>query len=382
MPNRDFIRQLPGGDVELKQRELFWHKLHIDWPLLILLMMVTALGLVILYSGSGQSLHYVKRQSVAFAVAYAVMLSIAQMNMLMIKRWAPFFYLGGVLLLVLVLFVGSGAKGAQRWLSIPGLPRFQPSEIMKVVLPIAMAAYFDKRILPPQFKHFCWSIVIVMIPTILILREPDLGTAILIAVSGISVLFLAGLHWGYFAISGLVTLCSTPVLWFYVLKEYQKQRIITLLNPNTDVFGAGWNIFQSKTAIGSGGVYGKGWLKGTQSQLDFLPESHTDFIIAVLAEEKGLIGVIVLLSLYLMIVIRGLYISMRAQETFGRLLAGSITLTFFVYIVVNMLMVSGLLPVVGVPLPLVSHGGTSIVSLMCGFGMLMAIGTEDRKLTA
>jgi rod shape determining protein RodA len=249
---------------------------------------------------------------------------------------------------------------------------------MKIVLPMVVAWYFSKRVLPPSFRYVITSLVIVFIPTLLIAKQPDLGTSLLIASSGLFVLFMAGIAWSYMLSAvGLLILAAYP-MWQFVLHGYQKQRILTMLNPESDRLGAGWNIIQSKTAIGSGGFEGKGWLSGTQSQLDFLPESHTDFIIAVLAEELGLQGVLLLIGLYLLIICRGLWIGLKAQHCFGRLLAGSITLTFFVYVFVNMGMVSGLLPVVGVPLPLVSQGGTSVVTLMVGFGLLMAISTEKR----
>jgi len=277
--------------------------------------------------------------------------------------------------LVAVMLVGVGAKGAQRWLSLGGF-RFQPSEIMKLVLPLTVAWYLADRTLPPRFFHILVALALIALPAALILQQPDLGTALLIAASGLFVLFMAGMGWGY--IFGAVVLAGASAwpAWMFVLKDYQKQRILTMLDPESDKLGAGWNIIQSKTAIGSGGWDGKGWMNGTQSHLDFLPESHTDFIIAVMSEEFGLRGVLVLLGIYLLILLRGFLIGVRAQTSFGRMMAGSLTLTFFVYIFVNMGMVAGLLPVVGVPLPLVSAGGTSVVTLMAGFGILMAISTE------
>lgn len=247
-------------------------------------------------------------------------------------------------------------------------------------MPVAIAAYLGQRHLPPSFKHIFWTLAFVAVPVVLIVKQPDLGTAILVAASGLMVLFYAGISWRYLLAALGAALLSLWPLWHFVLHDYQKRRVLTLLNPEADRLGAGWNIIQSKTAIGSGGVPGKGWLQGTQSHLDFLPEGHTDFIIAVLAEEFGFIGVLLLLCLYLLVVARGLTIALRAQESFGRLLAASITLTFFVYVFVNIGMVSGLLPVVGVPLPLISQGGTSLVTLLVGFGILMAIATEPRKV--
>jgi rod shape determining protein RodA len=353
--------------------------MHIDVPLLLLLMALTAYGLFVLYSASGQSMGAVIRQGRYFVVAYVIMLLAAQISLERFMRWAPWLYAIGVATLVAVMFFGVGAKGAQRWLSIGGF-RFQPSEIMKLVVPMAVAWYLAERILPPRFKYVAVSLLLVAIPAVLILQQPDLGTALLIASSGLFVLFMAGIGWRYIGGAVLVAIASAWPAWLFVLKDYQKQRILTMLNPESDKLGAGWNIIQSKTAIGSGGWQGKGWMKGTQSQLDFLPESHTDFIIAVLAEEFGLRGVLLLLGIYLLILLRGFWIGVRAQSSFGRMMAGSLTLTFFVYIFVNMGMVAGLLPVVGVPLPLVSAGGTSVVTLMAGFGVLMAVSTQKRMV--
>jgi rod shape determining protein RodA len=376
----DFKRRMPEASSDLKQASKIWMRLHIDLPLLLLLLILTGYGLVVLYSASGQDWHYVKRQCIFFAIAYAAMFFVAQIRLQTYQYWAPWFYGVGAMLLVAVLFFGVGAKGAQRWLSLGGF-RFQPAEIMKLAMPLMVAAYLANRLLPPKFKHVFGALMLIVVPPLLIMRQPDLGTSLLVASSGLMVLFFSGLRWRYiFGAVGLLLVSAWPV-WQFVLHAYQKQRILTLLNPEADKLGAGWNIIQSKTAIGSGGLQGKGWLNGTQSQLDFLPESHTDFIIAVLAEEFGLRGVLVLLAIYVVIIGRGLWIALMAQHSFGRLLAGSITFTFFVYVFVNIGMVTGLLPVVGVPLPLVSHGGTSIVTLMTGFGILMAINTEPKRVT-
>ncbi|MEK9542609.1 MAG: rod shape-determining protein RodA, partial [Luminiphilus sp.] len=273
-----------------------------------------------------------------------------------------------------------GAKGAQRWLDI-GLIRFQPSELMKLAMPLMVAWWFSRRGIPPRLLTLLGALVLVLLPSGLIVIQPDLGTSLLVAASGLFVVFMAGVSWWYIGWAVLLFIASAWPAWLFLLKDYQKQRILTLLDPESDKLGAGWNIIQSKTAIGSGGWSGKGWLAGTQSHLDFLPESQTDFIIAVLAEELGLRGVLLLLALYGLIVFRGFWISVTAQSGFARLLAAALTLTFFVYVFVNMGMVAGILPVVGVPLPLVSFGGTSIVTLMLGFGVLMAIST-DRKVIA
>jgi len=375
----DYVRQLPGSSAELARKPGAALRFHIDVPLLLLLLVLTGFGLVVLYSASGQQLGAVVRQGRYFLVAYVVMLVAAQISLERYRRWSPWFYLGGIGLLLAVVAFGVGAKGAQRWLSIGGF-RFQPSEIMKLLVPMTVAWFLAERALPPRFRYVLVCLGIVALPSALILVQPDLGTALLIAASGLFVIFMAGIGWRYIVGAVMLAFASAWPVWVYVLKDYQKQRILTLLNPESDKLGAGWNIIQSKTAIGSGGWDGKGWLHGTQSQLDFLPESHTDFIIAVLAEEFGLRGVILLLGIYLLILLRGFWIGLHAQSSFGRMMAGSLTLTFFVYIFVNMGMVAGLLPVVGVPLPLVSAGGTSVVTLMAGFGLLMAISTERRML--
>ena len=376
----DYVRQMPDGSADLARPPSAASRFHLDLPLLLLLLILTAYGLVVLYSASGQDMGAVIRQGRYFLVAYVVMIAASQISLVRYMRWAPWFYLLGVGLLVAVMFFGVGAKGAQRWLSLGGF-RFQPSEIMKLVVPMTVAWYLAERILPPRFKYIIGSLAIIAIPSALILRQPDLGTALLIAASGMFVVFMAGIGWRYIVGAVVIAFASAWPVWLFVLKEYQKQRILTLLNPESDKLGAGWNIIQSKTAIGSGGWDGKGWLGGTQSQLDFLPESHTDFIIAVLAEEFGLRGVLMLMAIYLLILLRGFWIGLRAQTSYGRMLAGSLTLTFFVYIFVNMGMVAGLLPVVGVPLPLVSAGGTSVVTLMAGFGLLMAVSTEKKVVT-
>ena len=376
----DYVRQMPEASADLARRPGLAQRFHVDIPLLLLLMAVTVYGLVVLYSASGQQFGAVWRQARFFLVAYVIMLVAAQVSVQQYQRWAPALYLMGVGLLLAVLVFGSGAKGAQRWLSLGGF-RFQPSEIMKILVPLALASFLSARVLPPKFWHILVSLLILAVPAMMVIRQPDLGTALLIASSGLFVLFMAGISWGFILGASVAAAVSAWPAWVYVLHDYQRQRILTLLNPERDKLGAGWNIIQSKTAIGSGGWSGKGWLNGTQSQLDFLPESHTDFIIAVLAEEFGLRGVLLLLALYTLILVRGLWIGVRGQNSFSRLAAASLTLTFFVYVFVNMGMVSGLLPIVGVPLPLVSAGGTSIVALMAGFGILMAVSTERRSVS-
>ncbi len=379
MNQGDFKRSMrePVSGLYSERASVF--ALRIDLTLLLLLVALMAVGLTILFSASGQDLRYIERQSVFMGLGFCAMIVVAQIRPRFIERWAFVFYLGGVALLVGVIFFGVGAKGAQRWLDL-GFFRFQPSEILKVAVPAMVSSYLAGHVLPPRFKHVCVAVTLVMIPAVLVGIQPDLGTALLLFSAGFFVLFLAGLGKQYLLGGVLGGLSAAPVFWFYLLRDYQKTRILTLLDPQSDRLGAGWNIIQSTTAIGAGGFTGKGWMQGTQSQLDFLPESHTDFIIAVLSEEFGFVGVVGLLTLYFLILIKGLFISINAQSVFSRLLAGSITLTFFVYVFVNVGMVSGLLPVVGVPLPMVSYGGTSIVTLMLGFGMLMSVSTENKRM--
>ena len=379
--SRDFLRQMPGADLHLSKGVSFFYKLHIDPILLFLLILLCALGLGILYSASGQNIEYVEKQLIRLSLAFLVMFVFAQLDPIVFKRWSPWLYLIGLLALFGVLFFGVGAKGAQRWLQLPGLPRFQPSEFMKLVVPMAVAWYLANRYLPPSLKVVCITLGIIFIPVVLILKQPDLGTSLLIAAAGIFVLLFAGLSWRLIAGFSALLAALAPILWLFVMHDYQRQRVLTFLNPESDPLGSGWNIIQSKTAIGSGGLWGKGWLNGTQSQLDFLPESHTDFIIAVCAEEFGFVGVAGLLLVYLLIILRGLYIAVKAQDSYSRILSGSLILTFFIYIFVNIGMVSGILPVVGVPLPLVSYGGTSAVTLMAAFGVLMSVHTHRKMLT-
>lgn len=367
-----------SGRGGLPRRDPFWQRIHVDpWLLLLILVLATVAGFV-LYSAGSKSMSILYRQGAAYCVGLAVMLTVAQFKPRFMERWVPVAYVGCVLLLIAVLLVGTEAKGAQRWLTIPGVIRFQPSEIMKLVMPMAVAWYLARRHLPPGFKYICVTLVIIGIPMVLILNQPDLGTSLLVAISGFFALLLAGLRWRYIIGAAVLLGPIATAMWFFVMHEYQKRRVLTFLNPESDPLGAGWNIIQSKAAIGSGGVFGKGWLQGTQSHLDFLPEGHTDFIIAVLAEEFGMVGVCLLLVVYLLIIARGLFITLQAQDTFSKLLAGSITLTFFIYVLVNIGMVSGLLPVVGVPLPLISYGGTSLVTLLSGFGILMSIHTHRK----
>lgn len=373
----NFDRVLSSEDV-LRRRASLLQRVHIDGILLLLLLILAVGSLFILYSASGKNVDLLIKQASSFGIGLVGMFIIAQLEPRFMARWVPLAYVAGVGLLVVVDVMGHNAMGATRWINIPGVIRFQPSEFMKIIMPATIAWYLAKRSLPPNLKHIATSLALILVPFVLILLQPDLGTAMLVIVSGVFVLFIAGLQWRW-VIGALGALIPVTVgMWFFVLREYQKQRVLTFLNPESDPLGSGWNIIQSKAAIGSGGVFGKGWLLGTQSHLDFLPESHTDFIIAVLAEEFGLVGVCLLLLVYLLLIARGLVITVQAQTLFGKLLAGALTMTFFVYVFVNIGMVSGLLPVVGVPLPFISYGGTSLITLLAGFGILMSIHTHRK----
>nr|WP_245903816.1 rod shape-determining protein RodA [Sinimarinibacterium flocculans] len=352
---------------------------HVDLPLLLLLLCVATIGLFVQYSASGHSVPAVWSQVQRLILGLIAMVAVAQAPPDLYRSFAPWAYLVTLVLLVLVLLLGDHAKGAQRWLDL-GVIRFQPSEIMKLAMPMTVAAFLHHRRLPPSLLTIGFTLLLIGLPAGLIMIQPDLGTSLLIIAAGGFALFFAGLQWRWILTALAAIGAAAPILWER-LHDYQRQRILTLLNPESDPLGAGYHITQSKIAIGSGGLFGKGWLNGTQAKLDFLPESHTDFIFAVYAEELGLLGVLLLLALYLAIVGRSLWIALRAQDTFQRLLGGAFAMTFFIYIFINVGMVIGLLPVVGVPLPLLSYGGTSAVSLLACFGILMSIQTH-RKLLA
>lgn len=356
----------------------FLAKLHLDLPLLFLLLLLCGVGLLILYSASEQNTDLIGRQLLRLGIAFLTLVVIAQIPPHYLRLVTPWLFVAAIGMLVAVLFFGDVGKGAQRWLSV-WILRFQPSELAKIALPMMVAWYFADKPLPPDKLRLGGSIVLIVIPVVLIAKQPDLGTSILVLGSGVIVLFLAGLRLRYMAAAGILAAAAAPVLWYF-MRDYQRQRVLTFLNPESDPLGAGYHIIQSKIAIGSGGIYGKGWLNGTQSHLEFLPERSTDFIFAVLGEELGLVGCLGLLTLYLLVILRGLYIATQAQETFSRLLAGSLVLTFFIYLFINIGMVIGLLPVVGLPLPLVSYGGTSMVTILAGFGILMSIHTHRRLL--
>ncbi|MBT8079486.1 MAG: rod shape-determining protein RodA [Gammaproteobacteria bacterium] len=351
---------------------------HLDYPLLGGLLLICGFGLFVLYSAVSENMDLWLQQCVRLAAAIAALFIAAQFPPDVMRRWTPWAYLLGLALLGLVLLLGDVGQGAQRWLDL-GI-RFQPSEIMKLAVPMMAAWYLHDRPFPPGLGHILFVAVIILVPTALIAVQPDLGTALLIAAAGILVIILAGMSIRLILLLFLMSIPGALVMWNFVMQDYQKQRVLTLLDPDSDPLGAGYNIIQSKIAIGSGGLFGKGWTNGSQAQLEFLPERDTDFIFAVMAEELGLLGVLSLLGLYIFVVGRGLFIAIQARDSYTRLVAGSISLTFFVYVFVNTAMVTGLVPVVGIPLPLVSFGGTSMVTLMAGFGILMSIHTHRKLL--
>ncbi len=354
------------------------YRLHIDPFLLSGLLIVSAIGLAVLYSATGQDLGATARQGARLMLGMAIMLLVARVAPRHLVLWAPWLYLAGLLLLCAVAIAGTG-KGAQRWLDL-GVFRFQPSEMMKVFVPMMIAWYLQKRPIPPRIPDVLAAMALVVVPAALVAEQPDLGTAALIAAGGLSVVFLAGVSWRLIGMAAAAFVAAAPLFWYH-MHDYQRQRLLTLVDPTGDPLGTGYHIIQSMIAVGSGGLYGKGWLNGTQSHLEFIPERSTDFIFAVLCEEFGFMGVMVLLGLYIALIARGLHIALEAQGRFARLMAGSLTLTLFIYVFVNMGMVIGQLPVVGIPLPFISYGGTSLVTLLAGFGILMSFQTHRRLLS-
>lgn len=354
------------------------YKINADLILMTGIALIMIFSLIIMYSAGNKNMDLMHKQIYRIIISFITMMIVAQINPNKYLYWALPIYVFGILCLLSVEFFGEINKGAKRWLNIGGL-KFQPSEIMKIIFPIFISYYISKFNIPITRKEFFLGIIIISIPTILISRQPDLGTSILVASSGLFVLFIAGLHWGIITFCILSLIPATYLMWNFIMHDYQRKRVLTLFNQEEDPLGSSYHIIQSKIAIGSGGLFGKGWLKGTQSQLDFLPERHTDFIFAVIGEEFGLIGALALLACYLLIIVRGLFIANNAANNFSKLLAASITLTFFVYIFVNIAMVSGIIPVVGVPLPLVSYGGTSMITLMVGFGILISIKANSKR---
>jgi len=371
-----FLRQAPRDGLSTAMQPSRWQRLHIDPWLCLFLFLNALLGLTVLYSASAQDVGLVSKQAMSFGIGFIVMFTLAQIPPKVYQAFSPYFYIFGVLALLSVMIFGEVRMGAQRWIDIPGFGSVQPSEFMKIGMPMMIAWFLSHHPLPPSFKNVIISLVLIIVPFLLIAEQPDLGTSLLILASGLFVLFLSGLSWKLIGAAIGLMCMIIPLAWQFLLHDYQRQRVLTLLNPEADALGTGWNIIQSKTAIGSGGFFGKGFLQGTQSHLHFLPEGHTDFIIAAYSEEFGLIGVLILITLYFAIIFRVLQIGLNCFHNYGRLVAGTLGLSFFVYVFVNAGMVSGILPVVGVPLPFMSYGGTAIITLMATFGLVMSIHTH------
>ena len=359
----------------LKPSEGLQQRLHIDFPLLLAFLTIFMISLTTIYSASNSNIDAVVNQAIKILISISAMAIVAQFSPLSYGRVGPWLFFLCLVLLILVLLIGETRNGATRWLNI-GIS-FQPSELMKIAMPLMIARYISSGALPPTVFSVGVSITIVLVPSYLIMEQPDLGTSILIAFSGLVVIFLSGLKKRYLAVAFGLFLAYLPLMWAN-MHPFQKNRVLAFLNPGSDPTGSGYHLIQSKIAIGSGGIFGKGWLNSTQGQLDFLPERTTDFIFAILAEEFGFLGVSLLIGIYLFIIGRGIMIAINAQDLFSRLLASSISLTFFVYVFVNIAMTTGLLPVVGIPLPLISSGGTSMLTIMVGLGMLMSVQTHRR----
>lgn len=372
---------LPAKEKVYRQNKGLLVSLHIDGWLLLGILGLIVIGSLVVFSASGADIEVLSRHMVRVGFAFALMILFAQIPPNLLMVYTPWIFAIGTIMLASVLLFGDIGKGAKRWLDL-GFFRFQPSEIMKLALPMMIAWLFAHDTLPPSNKKMLVGIGLVGLISGLIIVQPDLGTSILIAMSGLFVLFFAGLSWKFILSAMAVVAASLPIIWNFYMYDYQKQRVLTFLNPESDPLGTGYHIIQSKIAIGSGGIEGKGFMGSTQAHLEFLPESTTDFIFSVLAEEFGLIGVAILLLLYLLVIARGLYIAYQAQENFARLTAASLVMTLFVYVFVNIGMVSGLLPVVGLPLPLLSYGGSSLATLMASFGILMSIQTHKKLLTS
>lgn len=377
---KDFQRALTpiSGSLKIQQR-LYLKNVNIDIPTFISILSLAVLSILALYSATERDWGLLNKQIFSFFIGTLLMLTIANLEEHLILRLIPIGYSLGIFFLVLVDFMGHNAMGATRWITIPGVTRFQPSEFMKILIPSIISWHLSRYNLPPSLKVILVAIFLIILPFMLIIRQPDLGTGILVLIGGVFALFIGGLPWKWIAGLSITMIPTTLYMWFFRMHEYQKQRVLTFLDPEKDPLGAGWNIIQSKAALGSGGIFGKGWLSGSQVHLNFLPESHTDFIIAVIGEEFGFFGISILLSIYLFLVIRGISIAKQSKSSFGKILGSSLIMTFFIYIFVNIGMVSGILPVVGVPLPFISYGGSSIVTLMSGFGLLMSIKKNSRK---
>ena len=380
MNSRDYSQASAGPQAPPVVRGLrYLAAVKIDFTLLLLVLLLCCFGLAALYSASDGDAGLIRRQAFIVGLGVIAMLTVAQFDIRLVRRVTMYVYLGGLTLLGLVLWIGVEANGARSWLDLPGLPSFQPSELMKIIVPAALAWYLADRPLPPRLWQILVAGLLALVPTALIVLQNDMGTAMLVAMAGFFVLLLAGMSLKLVAAGGLLVLLASPLWYVFIALEHQKNRILSFIDPYTDPAGAGYNIIQSQIAIGSGGVYGKGFGEGDQSRLDFIPESNTDFIFAVIAEEFGLAGALALIGLYALLLARGLLIATNARNMFARLLAGGIVLIVFFNVYVNMAMVVGLLPVIGLPLPLISRGGTAIVALFAGFGLLMSIDAHSRK---
>ena len=369
-----FLRHSLRDGRSIKNDSSRWTKLHLDPWLLCFLILNAILGLMVVYSATAQDMGMVLRQATSFGLGFIAMIILAQIPPKVYQAASPYFYIFAVIMLALVLVIGETRMGAKRWISLPGIGSMQPSEFMKFAMPLMMAWYFSRRTFPPKFIHIIVALVIMMIPFVLVALQPDLNIGLIIP--GVFALFLSGMSWRL--ILGAITALAVaaPLLWMFFLQEYQKKRVLTLFDPESDALGAGWNIIQSKIAIGSGGFTGKGYLEGTQSHLGYLPEHHTDFIMSTYAEEFGFIGVFLLFSLFAAIILRCLMIGMNSFHNFGRLYAGTVGLTFFFFVFLNSGMVSGILPVTGDPLPLMSYGGTAVISMLASMGIVMSIHTH------
>ena len=369
-----FLRQSLRDGRSIKHDSSRWAKLHLDPWLLCFLVLNAVLGLMVIYSATAEDSGMVLRQATSFGVGFIVMLICAQIPPKVYQSMSPYLYGLGLLLLMLVLVIGEKRMGAKRWISLPGIGSMQPSEFMKFAMPLMMAWYFARKPFPPKFLQIVGALILLMIPFVLVALQPDLNIGLIIP--GIFVLFLSGMSWRLITGALAAFAIAAPVLWMFFLQEYQKKRVLTLFDPESDALGAGWNIIQSKIAIGSGGLTGKGYTEGTQSHLGYLPEHHTDFIMSTYAEEFGFIGVFLLFSLFTAIIVRCLMIGLNSFHNFGRLYAGATGLTFFFFVFLNSGMVSGILPVTGDPLPLMSYGGTAVIAMLAGMGIVMSIHTH------
>lgn len=369
-----FLRHSARDGMSIKHDSSRWAKLHLDPWLLCFLVLNAILGLMVVYSATAENTGMVLRQATSFAVGFTLMFLCAQVPPKVYQAISPYFYIFGIIMLMLVFVIGETRLGAKRWITIPGIGSMQPSEVMKFAMPLMMAWYFSNRAFPPKFVHIIIALIIMMVPFVLVALQPDLNIGLIIP--GIFILFLSGMSWKLIVGAMGALAIATPLLWMFLLQEYQKKRILTLFDPESDALGAGWNIIQSKIAIGSGGMTGKGFTEGTQSHLGYLPEHHTDFIMSTYAEEFGFIGVFLLFSLFFAIIIRCLMIGMNSFHNFGRLYASATGLTFFFFVFLNSGMVSGILPVTGDPLPLMSYGGTAVIAMLAGMGIVMSIHTH------